>query len=510
MCENNREKNRGRHTCLSLEQAADVAIYLEDRTAIFLLIARIDEVIQSESRSQDRIRLFYTKANLHSALYQMVHQDKNTVWDWEDDHLEQEVLSRRLAIRESSWSQLSRLRKAWNLVNLGNVMNSIGRPISAIDYHDTALNCYPGFGMARLNRSFAAIEISKYDYDPSHQQFIAWHANKEIKKCLRLRIEPHAREHARDQIDSLQKKYGRDWLDSKLPESPSVTFSSTEEHSYREWCLKNKLYLNTLNDFPGGWIASHDIVSSPSVTCKLGEIPWLFQVFNSIVQEFASARFNLWNAMQQNGVHFSDHDVHIAELGDGIVHSHQIEQLKLSFRAIWSIFDKVSMIARTHWDMNVPIRACSLKSIWYPNGEVARGISDDLIKKRNWLLRGLFWLSLDLYDPNKQFSTALDPEFKDIYELRNRLEHRFVQVSENTDSPWSPGDPNQVQSTIALNDLFRRIMVAAKLARESIILLSFSIHCDANMKSTETGFFAPHFTTSKTISEKTSRELDSQ
>ena len=48
----------------------------------------------------------------------------------------------------------------------------------------------------------------------------------------------------------------------------------------------------------------------------------------------------------------------------------------------------------------------------------------------NWPLRGLYFLSKDLFD--EAFLDVALPESKELAEIRNRVEHRYLTLQKNT------------------------------------------------------------------------------
>ena len=71
----------------------------------------------------------------------------------------------------------------------------------------------------------------------------------------------------------------------------------------------------------------------------------------------------------------------------------------------------------------------SFRSIWREkNGDPIHPIRARFRQSENWLLRGLFWLSKDLFDERQKIVT--DPDAQALHELRIHLEHRYVKVHE--------------------------------------------------------------------------------
>ncbi len=64
--------------------------------------------------------------------------------------------------------------------------------------------------------------------------------------------------------------------------------------------------------------------------------------FNQMKQEYASARWLLYEGLQEDRVHFSDHDVRLCNTLDYSCHSLTVEKTKIAFRMAYSLFDKIA------------------------------------------------------------------------------------------------------------------------------------------------------------------------
>lgn len=89
----------------------------------------------------------------------------------------------------------------------------------------------------------------------------------------------------------------------------------------------------------------------------------------------------------------------------------------------------------------------------------------------NWALRGLYWLSKDLYE--KKLDTFIEPQAKEIANIRNYIEHKSFKVVESTKST------KKTESVIyEINkDLFiDKTLKVIKLSRSALMYLSFMIY----------------------------------
>jgi hypothetical protein len=58
----------------------------------------------------------------------------------------------------------------------------------------------------------------------------------------------------------------------------------------------------------------------------------------------------------------------------------------------------------------------------------------------NWPLRGLFWLSKELFDHQVKRTTG--PDARELYDIHNALEHKFLQVHEGWARPFMWAAPS--------------------------------------------------------------------
>lgn len=61
----------------------------------------------------------------------------------------------------------------------------------------------------------------------------------------------------------------------------SFSFGDSEQEiQYRRWCLRNRLFINPLNDIGLHPISAHDILTTPAIVVKIGEGPYYQGYFN--------------------------------------------------------------------------------------------------------------------------------------------------------------------------------------------------------------------------------------
>jgi hypothetical protein len=292
-------------------------------------------------------------------------------------------------------------------------------------------------------------------------------------------------------LEEFSRKMGAIWSHYDIPNiSANTDFENhpmgrgKKEREYRQWCLGNRLFLNSLNDIGPYPIAAQDILTLPSLTIHIDDgpdLPVVIHYFNLIKQEFCSARYALYEGLVYEGVHFSDRKVLLYNTLDYPAHGFAVERIKMAFRGAYAVFDKLAFLLNVYLDMKHSERHVNFRNVWLTS---KRDLHPALNTLKNWPLRGLFWLSKDIFESS--FRESTEPDSKDLYELRNHLEHKFVSVH---DGFYRAVSPNRMETPktgifdISVDDLVRKTLRQVKLARSAIIYLSLAIHVEEKRRS---------------------------
>ena len=157
--------------------------------------------------------------------------------------------------------------------------------------------------------------------------------------------------------------------------------------------------------------------------------------------------------------------------GDGYqVLGHCTEDLRSAFRSAYSIFDKIGLFLNDYFQVGLKPREINFRKIWVEKPIGSSVSLRSILKDRpNWPLRGLYFLSKDLFDPD--LGEVSEPDADDLDRLRNQIEHRFLSLQ------LCP----QVNSTeahrwITIDELQDKALRLLKMAREALVYLSLAIH----------------------------------
>jgi tetratricopeptide (TPR) repeat protein len=482
----------------ALARAIDLATDSGNHTGL----ERADELVEQMSQEQipasSAATLAYYRANIWSAIRALKGLDTPEIWDWQGEETQQEILYLRQSAHHPGFVDLDPVRQCQIDTNLGNLLNHVGRFVEAIESWDSALTRIPRFAMARGNRGHGLRFYSRALYDRGHKTIMMLAAYDDLSAALGpnaffdspdTQREQEAFRRWRDELAShMDVAAVREWF-AKLSGSPG---RSKSERAYRRWCLDQRLFLNPLNDLGSLPVADHDVLTTPNFVTNVGEPPTLIRFFNILKQEFVSSRFLLYSGLHSKQVHYSDRGVSLSNTLDYPAYGLAVEQAKCAFRMTYSLFDKMGQFINHYWKLGVKREGVTFRRIWYRETEKKYVLRDEFRLHPNWPLRGLFWLSRDLYDPAPGFRDHTEPDARALNELRNKLEHDFVSVhGMDWSGPFAdmrhPGtgpfgpDPNLY--AVARGDLSAKALRILKLARAALIYLALAMHTEERRRA---------------------------
>jgi len=160
-----------------------------------------------------------------------------------------------------------------------------------------------------------------------------------------------------------------------------------------------------------------------------------------------------------------------------------VEQVKVSFRMCYSLLDKIAYFLNYYMKLDIPERQISFRHIWREKS--SDRVRPEFISSENWPLRGLYWLSKDLFETD--FKEVMEPEAYAFHDLRNHLEHKYVKVV----SPVSGLSVKQATGpfadtlayVVSLPDLEGKALKLLQLVRTALIYLSLGMHREEARRS---------------------------
>jgi len=442
-----------------------------------LLLA--NELEKRNLHSREMALLDYFRANAWQCRILQRLGDRTAVWDFEQPEVRQQVFLLRRAMNSPGFVEIDALRRCQILTNLANQLNTLGRFIEAHAYWTDALNIVPNFWMAMANRGRGLMYYSAALYDVGHAQILAVHAYEDITKAIEVaRKYPNLGDTRAiplfsESAEQIARRYKIARIKKAHKPNDWDMGSTSVERQYRRWCLDNVLFLNPLNDIEAASIAAQDILTLPDFITSIGEPPIVVGMFNELKQGFVSARWMLWEGMQSDGPHLSDRDVLLFNTLDYAAFGLSVEKVKIAFRMAYSILDKIAYFLNYYLALDIPEQQVSFRKIWLDGSGKMR---DAFATSENWPIRGLYWLSKDLFE--KEMRDSTEPDSRALAELRNHLEHKYVKVHEMLLPPTSPDDAfhDTLAYSITRSDLEQRTLRLMKLVRSSLIYLSLGMH----------------------------------
>ena len=361
----------------------------------------------------------------------------------------------------------------------------MGRFIDAIEGWDAALRIIPRFAMAQANRGYSLKHYGGLLDDDRERAILLLHAHDGLAaanapgavydsaypEALLQQIADAAAACARagdlERIRALQDLDGPPLGRSKV------------ERAYRLWCLKRRLFLNPLNELGAHSTAASDSIVLPPIRERFDERPDVVTpppaigFFNQMKQEYVSARFMLYEGLHDARVHFSDREVQLFDTLDYPLHGLAAERIRTAFRIAYSLLDKVAFLVDHYWKLGKIPDRINFKNVWTVEGKPR--LLDRFKAYENWPLRGLYWLSKELFDDELKRTTGADA--RELHDIRNALKHKYLQVHEGW--AWQLLQPRSSAEGLGLSidsDLLEaKALRVMKMARTALIQLALAI-----------------------------------
>ncbi len=443
---------------------------------------------------RDASRAHYFRANIWSSKRRAT--PDWSAWLWKSESIDGEILELRKALGHPGFAELDPVERAQIHTNLGNVLNHTGRFIEAIEYWDRALASVPRFAMAWGNRGMGLGHYAGALYDPGHRGVLMVAAFESLAQACAddAVLDNLYQGKALDQfavcMNAIGSHYDIPHMAEGLDLANHSMGRSKNEREYRRWCLNNRIFINPLNDIGPNPIAATDVLTLPSISAGIDEgsrPPAVIRHFNVIKQEFCAARYALYEGMNFAGVHFSDRGVLLYNTLDYPAFGFAVERMKMAFRGAYAVFDKVAFLLNYYLSLGISDRHVNFRNLWFVKGK-GKALHPSLDGLANWPLRGLFWLSKDIHEEGVREVT--EPDARELYELRNHMEHKFVTVHDSFLRSISSHSIEASESgifDISATDLIAKTLRQLKLARAAIIYLSLGIHVEEKRRFQKAG-----------------------
>lgn len=460
-----------------LAEDIDAATDLRDVDELRQCTERCETMLKS-AKDVDQPLIYYFQANANSAIRGIKSTDETYIFNWIQPEYTNVILALRQSVRHPHFVHLDPIRRCQIYTNLGNALDAVGRPIEAIEMWDEALQVIPAFAMARGNRGKGLFYYSGALYDAGHRGIFLMQAKNDFRTAISPgspwdSVYPNeVREKFQQYANEIEEYLERHFDESKFEPYKWTLGTTEDEQKYRKWRLENRLFINPLNDLEAWPIAAHDIFHLPDHVYRIDERPRFVQYFDSLKQEYVAACLLLYEGIQVKSEHYADKGNQVFEHCDGSIGGLRIEKQKMAFRSAYSILDKIAMFLNEYYDLGKDSRRLNFRTVWHDGKKIS-----SRIPQKNWRLRGLYALSLDLFD-NEFKETAL-PHSELLNDVRNAAEHRFLQVYEDGSIIQS----DHITTRVERAELYRVALRMLKIARAALIYLSLSMYHQENVVS---------------------------
>lgn len=466
----------------------DLAQDSANASALESTLASLETFRSRALTPEQRGRSHFYSANALAALRHL-HDEEAASW-WSQPILERELLQLRLALSQQELADFDILLRCQVLTNYANALNGCGRPIEALQQWNAALATDPAFGMALGNRGLGLNYYARFVQAAPAQSVLLHDALQSIKAALDIGVEPHAYKQLLELHAHIEGML--DWSNFKRPALPFSDVNGAELR-YRQWCVRHGLYLSALNDSPN-LEGIEDIVDElrlPDISTSASagqEPPIVYGMFNQAKQEYASARYLVYEALleREQPPHFADKGLGHVNVLDYRLYSLWVERLKMAFISAHAIFDKLAYLMNDYWKFALKPNEVSFGGLWYTRGRRGDGISERTKSlSANWPLRGLFWLSRDFYD-RSQLPDNIAPDARMVHEIRNHIAHKYLRVHDELIGALGANRqelPRDFSFQVTGTELAQYTMKLLKLVRCALVYTVAAMHLEESERA---------------------------
>lgn len=371
------------------------------------------------------------------------------------------------------------------LTNYANDVDSCGRILEALRLFREAIKIQPQFAMALGNYGRTLSSLANMVNDGGHYKKLHCYAFQAMSRAMHLK-DPNFHDDARKYFERSLAEYSDktgipvEYLNSEIT-FKHYGLGSGEECLYRNWCLKKHLFLNPLNDVMDLESAfaydpltiTHYTEDSylDSATSTRGEPPRWFAMLNQLKEEYIYSRHLCFESTQASGeVHYADKEVKLSNGLDYANYSIRLEQLKSAFKILYGMFDQIAYFVNDFWSMGFAER----------KADANRVFKSEKYPMDNFALASLYWTYREFWDC---YGDA-DPYERDLVNLRNALEHKFVKIHA---FPWKRELKLEDDNFYHLDEkVFEKFtMRLLVLAREALMYLVYAIGINESKKDSE-------------------------
>ena len=469
-----------------LARAIDAAADAGDEDLLHKLADDCERQLTA-ARGEERVHLRYYQSNAYAAIVVAKRCDNTYTWSWEQSDGVKNILLLRQCISEPAFKASHPVFVCQIRTNLANRLSNLGRPVAANEQWTKVLEIDPTFAKALASRAEMLAYYGGMLYDGNHTSVLLAAAVASFDKALDDNAfwESGDREIVAPGLIEKRGKIARhlDSIGYEADFDPNQwSLGATQkERSYRRWCLQERLFLNPLNEAYAEPVAATDVLHVPDHTYRISEEPIFPLYYNLMKQEYVSARYRLYRAIHGRDPDYAMRDVLMLDSGEGQSLGHYTEDLRSAFRSSYAIFDKIGLFLNDYFEVGLTPRNVSFRRVWSEKTRNGAFEIRPIFKDRpNWPLRGLYYLSKDLFD--QAFQDVAEPDAYDLAKLRQQLEHRFLSFQQ-----FNVSKSTETHRFIAIEEFENKALRMLAMAREALIYTSLAMHREETRKNEEQG-----------------------
>ena len=467
---------------MDLEQIGiecDLAIETGEDQRISQLIDKVGSYLKADDLSDDALAKYnYFLANLYSKLSILRKEDFR---GWRNDEFPENMVNAINRLRSAETFAISRHDFLPNEIQI-NLATQIARQRRTIECFEKWVCDFSVEGdgpyVSALSKARELIWVRHWLNDPGHANCYlleAYSLLSNLQSNLTKTSHPGVIETVNNdpQIANVME-FGRSKSQTEIDWDKNFIRPdySEDEKNYRSWCLKNRLFVNPLNDITQEWVADQDILQLPNYVVNAGEGPYFSAAFSSLKREYCFARFLAYEGI--NGIHpeYENTKMFLTDTLDGERYKGQTEKVKTAFRICFSVLDSLSMLVNKYFECNS--KKASFTSKW---------IKENLKDEENPFIDALYWLSCDLTDTSsisKEKWKAPNPDSFKIRRMRNALEHSWVRATEESSTRWN--DKNDYAYMVTHSELEKNTISVLKLVRCAMIYFCLAVKYEEDEK----------------------------
>ncbi len=469
----------------------DMAFGLQKQDGVSRSISFGDGLFRRDLSPKEDACLHYLQSNSWEKLRLLKARDGLSVWGWEQQEIEKELFHLRRALNRDALKDLSTRHVSKVLTNMAALLNHVGRFSEAQEYWDRAVSFVPDYALAKGKRGYALTHYAHVLYDRSHIDKLLKKARGDLRSAVSSDVYEGARKYFSKRLA---------WLDSSFPSLKkgrdfalfNYKQGTTEEVTYRKWALEHRLFLNPLNDLGPYPAAMRDVLNVPAIVGGSRDATFFHGIFNQMKQAYVSARYLYYEGIFSDETHYSDRDVMLFDTMDYPSYSLAVEKTKSAFRMSYSIFDKIAFFLDSYMRLETPGGEPTFRSFWYEGQDRNAGLREEFRVRKNWPLRGLFWLSKDVYEDKEGFTETIEPDAREVSELRHQIEKRYLKLHEDFYSGMPASDPeaplpNAVADSLAYSmhrgEFEAKTLRLLKRTRSALMYLCMAVHYEEKLKA---------------------------